>query len=528
MTMPTRFLPAFVLAACAPDAAPTPADVTAPDERPLPGGTEPGKADFAASALLWPSPRIPVCWEADALRDDLADERAWVEDAVRGSWETVSALAFEGWGPCGPDAPGVRIGLTDAAPHTLGLGTDLDGVPGAMRLNVDFASWSPGCAATPEFCVRAGAVHEFGHAVALAHEQGRDDTPGWCAREDAYGDLSFTDWDLASIMNYCNPEWTGGGALSDSDVIAIRALYGHAPGTSVPAIGDGSTWSAGTASTDPRLAEAAPEREPLLGDVDGDGRDDLVVHDAGRWWVRRSDGVGFRPAEAFADGADPGPGTALLADMDGDGLDDAVFVTAEGTWYAHDASGDAFAAPRWLGEAPDGGTPLAADLDGDGRDDAVMVDPLAGRWSVAPSVGTGIAPFTAWADRLGAGAAAHRLGDVTGDGRADLVVAWAGSGTWEVAPSLGTAAGEPTVWAQGHGALASARFLADVDGDGRDDAVVHERERGRWFARPADGGRFGDDRFLGDYLGASRPEVAPTLLLGDRDGDGLADLLLHW
>jgi hypothetical protein len=181
---------------------------------------------YASRAFLWTTKSIPVCFE-DAT-DANAIERGWVEDAVRSSWDAVSAIDFVGFGACTPDARGVRIRTEDVGPYTDGLGTNLDGKPGAMVLNFTFANWSPGCQKTREFCVRAGAVHEFGHALGFAHEQNRPDTPSWCTSEQGLrGDLVIGAWDVHSIMNYCNPKWTGDGRLSRMDIRGVRSVYGR-------------------------------------------------------------------------------------------------------------------------------------------------------------------------------------------------------------------------------------------------------------------------------------------------------------
>lgn len=177
----------------------------------------------------WKRNPVEVCWLAMPAGE--APLRELVKRAVSETWEHHSRIRFTGWSACAGSPRGIRIQVADeaAAPHVKWIGRFTDGRDPGMVLNFTFLNWRQECQQTRDFCVYAIAAHEFGHALGFTHEQNRTEAPDWCRerKEGAVGDYKVTDYDPASIMNYCNANWLGNGRLSALDVEAVQEIYGR-------------------------------------------------------------------------------------------------------------------------------------------------------------------------------------------------------------------------------------------------------------------------------------------------------------
>jgi alpha-tubulin suppressor-like RCC1 family protein len=181
---------------------------------------------------------------------------------------------------------------------------------------------------------------------------------------------------------------------------------------------------------------------PLLADMDGDRKDDLIVWRAstGTWyWLSSTSGYQSTAARAQQFGDQAQDDVPLLADIDGDRKADLVLWRAStGTWYWLTSSSgyDVVAGRQQWGNQSLDDVPRLGDLDGDGKADLVVWRASAGMWYWLTS-SSNYDPLRAGQNQWGNQGQGDipLLSDLDGDGKADLVAWRPTTGMWYWLPS---------------------------------------------------------------------------------------------
>jgi hypothetical protein len=319
-----------------------------------------------------------------------------------------------------------------------------------------------------------------------------------------------------------------GAAAWGASVLLGAALSGVAatPATAGPAVG--GTPDAVPADTEaPSLDFAGP-----AGDFDGNGKDDIVSFTrgiGGDVYVARSNGRRFVGIDdLWSDSFAPWRQAPLVGDVNGDGKSDVVAFTRGDTGAVTVAlsTGRAFGrTTTWTTSFATGDSiPAVGDFDGDGKADVAAFDRgRAANVTVALSTGRAFGRARTWPGSFAAGKAIPEVADVNGDGKDDVVAFTRGNGgdVW-VALSTGRSFTRPQPW---HGWFATGGTLpalGDVNGDGKADLIAFGRGRSAEVTVALSTGRsfrLTDKPWLDSF---ATDDAVPGV--GDFNGDHKADI----
>jgi hypothetical protein len=345
------------------------------------------------------------------------------------------------------------------------------------------------------------------------------------------GDLDLADIDddgQADVL-VAAPDDTAGGSAVGSVSIVLGADLAAAPATSSvnglrEVVLRGVSFGGGLTTDDFGWSVDAD------GDVDGDGRPDMLVG-----------------APGYDDGSASGGGVFVFTAAQTDGL--ATVLASDATYWAAGGGSDAGTMAAWAG-----------DIDGDGWSDVLVGDPTASKVFVAYGATLGAATsFLDYDHELTGGVdlgfAALSLGDYDGDGLDDFFVSDPSDATHAAAGGAIHRVSGATligaVYSLPMSAVASERLYGDnasaeagyslayggdVDADGTADLLIggpgHNGGRGAtwlWLGSSLESGggtRFVDAGFAFTGVTAGDWSGGEVSFAGDVNEDGLDDFVL--
>lgn len=342
---------------------------------------------------------------------------------------------------------------------------------------------------------------------------------------------------LASLTSACNGTVDDGAASGEAPITRAPVPLATTPRSHsfLPF----QSWGARLTASDGYSSADTPV---LFGKVNADSKDDFIAFGNAGVYVGFSNGTGFSAVNfvlrkfGTGDGWTASKHVRLVGDINNDGRDDIVGFGYDGVWTAL-SNGAGFDPARYVladlgynqGWRVDRHARVLADVDGDHKTDIVAF----GDAGVYVSYGDGAGGFGT--PRFLVSQFGYQQGwngdhirtavDLNGDGRADLV-GFGNAGVW-TALSNGFSFTTPAYvladfglnqgWTVAH----NPRFFADMDGDGKKD-IVGFGAAGLYTARSNGDGSFGVNRFVVADCGWSPYE---TCTVADLNGDGYGDLL---
>ena len=509
-----------------------------------------------AQLILYTTPNDP--WSAQDTSSALYQLQAYyITNRTSSKRSTVhflsgkdmgGGIAFIGTICTAPSYAGARYGSYD-----FGVSSSISG---SFSSNSPFIAWDA-------FVVAHELGHNFGsahtHAYDVAHDYSSpidccvSEGTGTCANYTPYTSLpglgtltgGTTATHPGTIMSYCHLVSGGSQNLSmtfgtnhpygidakrvPAEMRSTVEMYAQAFPQCLP-VDNQTTTSFGFATVSKWHDSFVADKDvPLLGDFNGDGKDDVAsfTQSSKQLYVALSTGTRLADKQLWKTNLDALPTQLAVGDFDGDGKDDLVKLTTtplSGTQlFVSLSTGSSFAADTlWFSSGSfQTGSLLVGDFNGNGKDDIAIVQASTGSIFINLSQGSRFRIQRLWSNIAALNAKRLVVGDFNGDHQDDIGFSLA-DGSFKVSLSLGMAKqfAPASTW---HSNLASSinqLVVGDFNADGKDDIASYtETAQGGIYLALAKDGAFGTNQKAHAWFAPYDQLLAAGRLTNDNASD---------
>ena len=302
------------------------------------------------------------------------------------------------------------------------------------------------------------------------------------------------------------------------------------------------TGNAGTMRfSDKGLLESSKSEHISLSDLDGDGKSDLIVCQSGNVYVYQNQSLsGSLTTSSFGSKVGISFGgsvrSQLIGDLDGDGKPDIVALYSNGVdvfrnvHVSGSISGSSFDTPLTLAVGNNPGTVTLSDFDGDGKPDLVVTN--TGDNTLSLFLNTSVSGTLSFASPVllntGLNPMYSTSGDIDGDGLSDLVLLRSETVTLlrnvSTPGNISFSSGYDISMA---GIGPNGILLTDLDVDGKPDLLTcNSGNSVSVFRNTGVSAPFGSGSFSTRVDFSTDISNNIRMSVGDLDGDGLPDISL--